>query len=520
MGRILIAYDQFLKRDVALKELHSEVADEMTIVRRFIGEAEITAQLEHPGIVPVHALNLDENGHPYYTMKLIKGHTFQEAIKAYHRNPSRGELLHLVRRLVSVCKTMTFAHKKGVIHRDLKPANIMLGEHGETLIMDWGLAKPFTGDHEDSSFTEVAFQHQAEPRPELTMVGAIVGTPAFMSPEQASPEEHVVGPLADIFSLGTILYYLLAGQTAFSGRSTYEVLNKVRAASPPKPSELKHNVPRGLEAICAKAMAKNPEDRYPTAAAMDNDLCRWLDGEPVHAQKETTYQRLRRWVDKHRVMSISIPLVMIALLVLTNLGIYLDRKARTTRQERQIQAVITQSVDLASESSVNIGGTLGVEVQRVPAENSVQVIKCLVPGIPETPHGFIEMVAPASYFWDFRERDFLVFSILEEVLPRQSKGLENFSVRIGRGSSLFEYKPGEWWKNRKQNEWATYTIPLVPQDGQGNSRLWTRTETAPAVPFMGHIEWIEFHFDIHGRFSFQVNRMSFQKAENEEEISN
>ena len=205
MGRILIGYDQYLKREVAIKELHADVAEDESIVRRFIGEAEITAQLEHPGVIPIHRIGhigQGSGGLPYYTMKMIKGETLQDAIKAYHRKPSKQELLNLVRRLVSVSKTIAFAHSKGVIHRDLKPANIMLGEHGETLVMDWGLAKPYNQGIEDSYISII---HQTkQDRPELTMIGAIVGTPAFMSPEQANAEENVVGPLSDVFSLGKI----------------------------------------------------------------------------------------------------------------------------------------------------------------------------------------------------------------------------------------------------------------------------------------------------------------------------
>ena len=321
MGRILVAYDQYLKREVAIKELHPDVAEDDSIVRRFIGEAEITAQLEHPGVVPIHRLGQGTDGLPYYTMKLIKGDTLQDSIKAYHRKPSKAELLNLVRRLVSVSKTIAFAHSKGVIHRDLKPANVMLGEHGETLVMDWGLAKPYSQAAEE---TYVSIIHRTkQPRPELTMVGAIVGTPAFMSPEQAMAEDNVVGPLSDVFSLGTVLYYLLAGQTAFSGRSTQEVLNKVRACKPIPPSQIKPNVPHGLEAICLKAMEKSPENRYQGATEFADDLCRWLDDEPVFAEKPTLWSKMRWWVLHHRTLAIGIPSILLLSAVLTSVNVWL-----------------------------------------------------------------------------------------------------------------------------------------------------------------------------------------------------
>ncbi len=570
MGKILIAYDQYLKRDVALKELHPEVATDESIVRRFIGEAEITAQLEHPGIVPIHTLNLDKNGNPYYTMKLIKGRTFQDAIKAYHRNPNKQELMHLVRRLVSICKTMAFAHNKGVIHRDLKPANIMLGEHGETLVMDWGLAKPFNQVGIDSA-AQTVLEHKTELRPDLTMVGAIVGTPAFMSPEQAMPEGHVVGPLADVFSLGTILYYLLAGQTAFSGRSTQEVLKKVRAAAPPKPSELKSNVPPGLEAICAKAMAKEPADRYQSAAEMDLDLCRWLDGEPVLAQKETILQKIRYWIDKHRFISISTPLILILVIALTTLGIQLDRIRRDRSETTTIDSILRKPVDLTDESLVAFEGSPGVTVTRTPRQTGGTMIVCSIdqPGIvSETQHGFVEIEAPLGNFWDLSQRKNLNFSLFEGLadgntvsmsMPREQSGfvllthpptldvtgregerrlarkmtrtaynvdsttdgtahgaapatdndatLSRLFVRLGRGSSYYEYRPTEeFWNRRKRSNWFPFSVPL----GQSTPH-WTRMETDASPALMSRIEWIEFHFEVTKPMTIQLDHVFFEQ---------
>ena len=334
MGRILVAYDQYLKREVAIKELHRDVAEDDGIVRRFIGEAEITAQLEHPGIVPIHRLGQGTDGLPYYTMKMIKGETLQDAIKAYHRKPSRADLLGLVRRLVSVSKTIAFAHNKGVIHRDLKPANVMLGEHGETLVMDWGLAKPY-GQILDETYISIIHRTTSQ-RPDLTQIGSIVGTPAFMSPEQANADENVVGPLSDVFSLGTVLYYLLAGQTAFSGRVTAEVLAKVRACKPTPPSQIKPNVPPELEAICLKAMEKLPENRYQGASEFSDDLCRWLDGEPVFAMKDTWLSKVWRWLSSHR----SVPLMMVCVVVLSlffsGIGVWLLERQRTGATDREL----------------------------------------------------------------------------------------------------------------------------------------------------------------------------------------
>ena len=334
MGRILVAYDQFLKRDIAIKELHADVAQDESIVRRFIGEAEITAQLEHPGVVPIHRLCQSQDGLPYYTMKMIKGETLQDAIKAYHQKPNQAALLHLIRRLVSVSRTIAFAHDKGIIHRDLKPANVMLGEYGETLVMDWGLAKPYISASNDQISVETdengmannadspSDQHAGDAlNLDLTTVGAIIGTPTFMSPEQANALDDIIGPVSDVFSLGAVLYCLLTGRTPFYGRSTQEVLEEVRECNIIPPSQIRPYVPPSLEAVCMKAMSKLPEDRYQSATEFAADLCRWLDNEPVSAEKRSRLTRLRYWMRQHRILTFGVPSVLFLSLLFASIGV-------------------------------------------------------------------------------------------------------------------------------------------------------------------------------------------------------
>ena len=333
MGMVHIAYDQFLKREVALKELFQHSTADESIVHRFIVEAEITAQLEHPGIIPVHSLGLDLNGNPYYTMKLIRGKTFQEAIKQYFKAPSEQELKRLVRRFVSVCQTMAFVHSKGVIHRDLKPANIMLSDHGETLVMDWGIAKAYNKSLATESGIAFSMSEAREltrsdqAHPDLTLAGTVVGTPAFMSPEQASPDSQEVGPISDIFSLGAILFYLLTGRNAYTGKTSQEILMKVLTTNPPRPSDIARNIPPGLEAICMKAMCRDPKGRYQTTGELVADLCNWLDGEPISAMKETLLERGWRYFRKNRQMSISVFLMIFIFIIICTLSVILvDRK--------------------------------------------------------------------------------------------------------------------------------------------------------------------------------------------------
>ena len=361
MGMVHIAFDQFLKREVALKELFKDSTADESLVHRFIVEAEITAQLEHPGIVPIHSLGLDINGNPYYTMKLIRGKTLQEAIKQYFKDPNEQELKRLIRRFVSVCQTMSFVHKRGVIHRDLKPANIMLSDHGETLVMDWGIAKQFNVELGSSgaagtgitvSGTENLLQTSVgtEANLDLTLAGTVVGTPAYMSPEQASPESTDVGPISDIFSLGAIMFYLLTGRNAYTGRNSQEILTKVLMTVPPKPSDVARNIPPGLEAICLKAMARNPKNRYQSAEALVADLCNWLDGEPISAMNETATEKAWRYFRKHRQVSVGVLLAMFCLFsVVTVALIVIDRNVQRSQMSQNEANVVTDRVKELNE---------------------------------------------------------------------------------------------------------------------------------------------------------------------------
>ena len=503
MGRILIAYDQYLKRDVALKELHPEVLDDPSVVQRFVGEAEITAQLEHPGIVPVHTLGLNE-GHPYYTMKLIKGQTLQDAIKAYHRNPAKSELTGLVRRLASVCKTMSYAHSKGVIHRDLKPANIMLGEHGETLVMDWGLAKSLLHPEEETVLlSEVANEERQEVvRPELTTVGSVVGTLAFMSPEQATPGEGTVGPLSDVFSLGAMLYYLLTGQTAFSGRSTQEILNKVRNSTPVKPSLIKPYVPSDLEAICLKAMKRIPADRYQSADELFDDLCRWLDNEPVQAGKETLVQRTWRRIRKRRQVHLSVPAVLLLGVLTLGMVIVVDRIDRLQNQTEAEDAIVNPATDLLDQPSVNVEGIGGVTFYRETKQTEKDFSSLLI-NVPRGKTAALTVTVPPRQTLSLTAYQSLVFSILEREFAGEFP-IETFFVRLGRGSAFFEFRPSDdWWAKRKKGSRSTISIPL-----DGSSR-WTRTSIGD--PSMENVQWIELRFESEKPTDIWVDTLFFSK---------
>lgn len=315
LGRVSIAHDASFHRQVALKEIRPEHADNPDSQRRFLNEAEITGQLEHPGIVPVHALGDDEHGYPYYAMKFVDGETLADAVKKCHDSFSMLKLRGLLQRFVIVCQTIAYAHSQRIIHRDLKPANIMLSDYGETLVVDWGLAKRCDAqpDNPGGSATETdspieSGRMDLTPSPELTQAGQILGTPAYMSPEQARGDLLEVGPRSDIYALGAVLYFILAGSPPYAGKSGLKIIRMVQSERPKPPASIRRGVPGALQAICEKAMAREPKERYTTADELAGDLERWLADEPVSCHRDSLVARTTRWGRTTKPWSLAQPL--------------------------------------------------------------------------------------------------------------------------------------------------------------------------------------------------------------------
>ncbi|HEV3203498.1 MAG TPA: protein kinase [Gemmataceae bacterium] len=347
LGEIRIAVDQQLNREVALKLIQKPHAHNPESRRRFLREAEITSRLEHPGIVPVYGVGQDQQGNPVYSMRFIRGESLQEAIERFHSADKPGRAAgertlafrNLLGRFLVVCNTIAYAHSRGVLHRDLKPSNIMLGQYGETLVVDWGLAKNM-GESEDKEAYSVEIRMASEDRVPLssnhspTRIGVAIGTPAFMSPEQAAGRWDQVGPASDIYSLGATLYMLLTGQQPFQNSDVRDLLEKVQKGEIVSPRVRKKDVPPALEALCLKAMALDPKKRYPTVLDLAVDLEHWLADEPVSAWKEPIGVTINRWLSRHRtLMAGSAAAVLAGLITLAAMTLFLTAANQEAREQ-------------------------------------------------------------------------------------------------------------------------------------------------------------------------------------------
>ena len=330
LGSVSIALDEELNREIALKEILAAHADNLENRTRFIREAEITGALEHPGVVPVYSLGKFADGRPYYAMRFIHGMNLQDALKDFHdlkASPAEKQLRfrQLLGRFVDVCDAMEYAHSRGVIHRDLKPSNVMLGDYGETLIVDWGLAKSL-GDAFQSADSMVAPVTTSETASSTeTMVGRVVGTPSFMSPEQAAGLTDTLNASSDIYSLGASLYHLITGKVPFQGTEE-TVLANVQIGRFTKPREANPSVPKALEAICLKAMSRQSSERYSTARNLADDVERYLAGERVLAYAEPFTARAGRWIrNNQQLVYSSAAALAVALTALTISVVSLSR---------------------------------------------------------------------------------------------------------------------------------------------------------------------------------------------------
>ena len=362
IGQVWLVHDNELGRDLALKELRAERAANPALTARFLREARITGMLQHPGIVPVYELvpgnAADEP--PFYTMRFVQGRTLTDAARTYHDKRAAGaagplDQAALLNVFVSVCNTVGYAHSRGVIHRDLKGENVVLGDFGEVMVLDWGFAKVLGQPEEAERGT-----HNAEPPPmdnsssvpqsELTfhsLAGQVLGTPAYMAPEQAEGRLDQIDCRTDVYGLGAILYEILTGGPPFTGTDPRDVLRQVREKDPPRADAVCAGVPPALAAVCRRALARDPNNRYPLATDLGREVQRWLADEPVTAYRESPRARLRRWTRRHQPAMAGLAALVATLLAALVIGAVL-----LNQEQSRTDAVRTQAAAEKADAEV------------------------------------------------------------------------------------------------------------------------------------------------------------------------
>jgi tetratricopeptide (TPR) repeat protein len=358
LGQVWVARDNDLEREVAFKQIKPVRATHPEIWRRFLKEAKITGQLEHPNIVPVYELGRGPEEQPFYTMRLVRGQTLREAIADYHCRRKAGaddplaqpKLLHA---FVCVCQAINYAHSHGVIHRDLKPENVILGRFGEVVVLDWGLAKVV--GQADELVTQIGIS--GDELPDATQAGQALGTPAYMAPEQAEGRIDLIDRRTDIYGLGAILFEVLTGKAPHAGAGTADVLRRIAQSETPLARAVEPAVPRALEAVCARAMARSRDARYESPAALAEDVLRWLHDEPVTAYREPLRVRAGRKLRRYK------GLVAAAAVVLVSVSIVSSVLAVQIHQQKT-KALEAEKVAIAqSQLAIDALGDMVLEVQ-------------------------------------------------------------------------------------------------------------------------------------------------------------
>lgn len=366
VGEIHVVKERDLGRTVAWKQLRPSICSDADVAR-FQREARITAQLEHPSIVPVYRLEQMGEAQCAYTMKLIEGVTMAEYLSGVRRRveskeplPARDERASRIRQVIKVAEAVSYAHNQGFIHRDLKPSNIMLGPFGEVYVMDWGLARsqhatdpviPLSETAEASDPLISSGSNSAQ----LTMVGAVLGTPAYMAPEQARGEQDAVGPWSDQYTLGLILQEVVTLQKAVPGTRADAVIQGAMLGYRVQPEALPGRPPiaRELHAIIERCLALEPGDRYPDIQALIDDLQRYLDGQEVLTSPDRTVQRVARWFSHHRDTTLLL-LVGLLWIVFMSSTLFLHRQHALRDAASAREAVLTRLLTMVSSQGQQI----------------------------------------------------------------------------------------------------------------------------------------------------------------------
>jgi tRNA A-37 threonylcarbamoyl transferase component Bud32 len=406
MGVVYKARQVSLNRPVALKLIRSGLLADDSEQRRFRNEAMAVALLDHPGILPVYEVGT-HNGQQYFSMKLVDGGNLADRLSRF-----RADFRSAVTLLIATADAVQHAHERGILHRDLKPANILVDAQGNPHVTDFGLAK-LLGDHV-----------------ELTASGAIMGTPAYMSPEQADGRRGATTLATDVYGLGAVLYALLTGNAPFGGDSAIETLDAVRTRAPESPRTRNAGVPRDLELICLKCLEKDPADRYPTAGALADDLRRFAAGQPVSVRAVRPVERMAKWARRNPTLAAAYTLGLLAVSLGVMGGAALLEWRAAARATATTARLYFQQKQLADEQS-KLARNLGTA-----RDSLVAMVNDLVTLVNQDPQRALPAEVLNHHLAAIREKTNVEFKAIEaqnDALAKEfaaglAAGSENLSV--------------------------------------------------------------------------------------------
>ncbi len=523
-GAVVEVWDRTLNRTLAVKvqlgrdeELVPGSAPEHDPERamRFLQEAEIVGQLDHPGVVPIHELGADDKGRPYFTMRLVKGVTFESVIADVHADPPRRSLVEALNDLVKVCETVAYAHSRGVVHRDLKPANVMVGEFGAAYVMDWGLACVLGEARESLRTIRSESASTLDGENGGTASGRILGTPAYMPPEQARGSIEDVDARADVYALGAILYHLLAGRAPYtregSPSTAQDIVTRVIAAPPEALTVIARHAPAKLVSIAERAMNRVPSKRYAGAELIAADLRAFLDLRVVSAYEGGTWAEARTWIRRNRALSLAMGTAVLALvagaLAARGSAVLANEKQAATERSARAELDTSRAIESARLERIKaLFRSVEVATQRREFQAVIANLRDLreFQGVDLVECGLREARALLAV-WDHPA----ALEVLRELEAREDLGTR-------RGAVLLLMAEAGLSRGDLEKDWTEWvreaqSFPLSPSERSFSEGLLEETPAASLAKFeraldhdplhQGAGSCVLFLYFMHGRFS-------------------